>query len=91
LFWNPAQVIGQEFCPDSSKHFFGDVGIMESKTGVTVKLMNGSQVAYTGTVFKMGDSQDLTVLVQVDDMTFEAWGLERYQDFFIASSYQRIS
>jgi hypothetical protein len=53
--------------------------------------MNGSQVAYTGTVLKMGDSQDLTVLVQVDDMTFEAWGLERHQDFFIASSYQRIS
>lgn len=57
---------------------------------VKVKLLNGSQVAHEGTVARMGDPVDVTVIVMADGETFEAWDLERHGDGFVATSWKRV-
>ena len=58
---------------------------------VVVKLLNGPNVAHVGTVARMGDPNDLTVIVESQGMTFEAWDLERDKDCFLATSWKRLS
>lgn len=58
---------------------------------VVVKLLNGSSVAHVGTIARMGDPNDVTVIVESQGMTFEAWDLERDEDCFLATSWKRLS
>jgi hypothetical protein len=62
-----------------------------TKGEVVVKLLNGSSVAHVGTVSRMGDPHDVTVIVESQGMTFEAWDLERDGDCFLAPSWKRLS
>lgn len=55
-----------------------------------VKLLNGSMVAHVGTVVDPPHDGDIRVVVESEGMTFEAWNLERYEDFFIATSWKRL-
>lgn len=55
-----------------------------------VQLLNGSQIAYQGTVKQMGDPNDLTVIVESDAMLFEAWDLERVEGGFLTTSWKRL-
>ena len=57
---------------------------------VRVKLLNGSQVLHEGTVTRMGDPNELSVIVEANGMTFEAWDLERIADSFITTSWKRL-
>ena len=58
---------------------------------VVVKLLDGSGVVHVGTVARMGDPNDVTVIVESQGMTFEAWDLERDGDCFLATSWKRLS
>lgn len=79
--------------PDGAFILFSDaielVGSIQNK--VVVKLLNGSSVAHLGTVAHMGDPNDVTVIIESQGMTFEAWDLERDGNCFIATSWKRLS
>jgi len=38
----------------------------------------------------MGDPNELSVIVEANGMTFEAWDLERIADSFITTSWKRL-